>query len=267
MKKTLLIALMLSFGLLSNSFLAHASYGTDYYSSLAITITSDPAADVDGNVVAKVGDTITFTSVFSMTVSMGTGHWLYSPFVLSCDNTDDPMVLKCNVIGKGDAKVSYSIDVMTDWDNGKASYQVYSAKNTINVHVGDGTTPSQGSIAPTSTYKPKISVGKPDLTIKAAKATLVTRRIKGVTKKQYKIGVTVSNKSKGDAVEDIYFSVADNAPVVAVKGGLKAGMSKKVFVYTDTTDKGKSLLFTVDPGNMVDESNEDNNTATRIVGK
>ncbi len=267
MKKTLLIALMLSFGLLSNSFLAHASYGTDYYSSLAITITSDPAADVDGNVVAKVGDTITFTSVFSMTVSMGTGHWLYSPFVLSCDNTDDPMVLKCNVIGKGDAKVSYSIDVMTDWDNGKASYQVYSAKNTLTVHVSDGSTPSQGSIAPASTYKPKISVGKPDLTIKAAKATLVTRKVKGVSKKQYKIGLTVANKSAGDAAGDIAYSFNGNAPIVAVKGGLKAHTSKKIFLYVDPTEKGQKYIFTVDSGNSIVESNENNNTSTRVVGK
>jgi hypothetical protein len=266
MKKTLIVALILGFGLLGNSLQAHATYGTDYYSSLAITITSDPSADADGNVVAKVGDTIFLTSVFSMTVSMGSGHWIYSPFVLSCDNTDDPMVLKCNVIGKGDSKISYSIDVMTDWDNGKASYQVYSAKNTLTVHVGDGST-SQGSAVEANSHPAKVSVGKPDLTIKAAKAILVTRKVKGISKKQYKIGVTVSNKSTGDAVGDITYSVADNVPVVSVKGGLKAGMSKKVFVYTDTTDKNKSLLFTVDPGKTVDESNEDNNTATRVVGK
>ena len=114
---------------------------------------------------------------------------------------------------------------------------------------------------------PKKSVGKPDLTISASKASLVTRKVKGVAKKQYKIGVTVSNKSTGDATGDIYFSVSDNAPVLVAKGGLKAGMSKKVFVYTDTADKGKSFLFTVDPGNTVDESNENNNTATRVVGK
>jgi hypothetical protein len=267
MKKYLILVSVLAFGLLGNSFQTHASYGTDYYSSLAITITSDPSADADGNVVAKVGDSISLTSVFSMTVSMGTGHWLYSPFVLSCDNTDDPMVLKCNVIGKGDSKISYSIDVMTDWDNGKASYQVYSAKNTLTVHVGDGSASSQGSVAPTNTYKPKVSVGKPDLTIKAAKASLVTRKVKGISKKQYKIGVTVANKSAGDAVGDISYSYNSNAPILVSKSGLKAHMSKKVFLYVDATEKGQEYVFTADPGNAIDESNEANNTATRVVGK
>jgi len=106
----------------------------------------------------------------------------------------------------------------------------------------------------------------PDLTIKVAKATLVKRTVKGVSKKQYKIGVTVQNKG-GDAVGDITYSFADNAPVLAAKGGLKAGKNKKVFVYVETTEKGKKLLFTVDPGNTVDESNEDNNTASRVIGK
>jgi hypothetical protein len=108
---------------------------------------------------------------------------------------------------------------------------------------------------------------KPDLSIKAAKATLVTRKVNGVSKKQYKIGISFSNKSTGDAVGDITYSFNSNAPVLAVKGGLKAHMSKKVFLYVDPTEKGQSYVFIVDPGNTVAESNENNNTATRVVGK
>lgn len=45
--------------------------------------------------------------------------------------------------------------------------------------------------------KPRVSVGKPDLKISVAKAIAVNRMIKGVGKSQYKIGITVSNKSTG----------------------------------------------------------------------
>jgi hypothetical protein len=110
-------------------------------------------------------------------------------------------------------------------------------------------------------------LGKPDLMIKAAKATVVTKKINGAAKKQYKIGVTISNKGKRDAVGDVLYSYNGNPPILGSKGGLKAGMNKKVYVYVDMTEKGKSYVFTVDPANMVEESNEANNTTTRIVGK
>ena len=119
----------------------------------------------------------------------------------------------------------------------------------------------------TATPTPKKSVGKPDLTISAAKATLVTRKVKGVSKKQYKIGLTVANKSAGDAAGDIAYSFNGNAPIVAVKGGLKAHTSKKIFLYVDPTEKGQKYIFTVDSGNSIVESNENNNTSTRVVGK
>jgi CARDB len=108
---------------------------------------------------------------------------------------------------------------------------------------------------------------KPDLTISVAKALTVTRRINGAAKRQYKIGVTVKNAGKGDAVGDVNFSYNSSAPILAAKGGLKAHTSRKVFIYVDTTEKGKPYTFTVDPGNLIDESNESNNTATRVVGK
>jgi len=115
--------------------------------------------------------------------------------------------------------------------------------------------------------KPRISVGKPDLKISVAKAIAVNRMIKGVGKSQYKIGVTVSNKSTGDAVGDIYYSYNDNKSILVSKGGLAFGKSKKVFLYVGVTEKGKSYVFTVDPGNTIDETNENNNTATRVVGQ
>jgi hypothetical protein len=119
----------------------------------------------------------------------------------------------------------------------------------------------------TAAPTPKKSVGKPDLTISVSKASLVTRKVKGVAKKQYKIGVTVANKSTGDAAGDITYSFNGNAPIVAVKGSIKAHMSKKVFLYADTTEKGQKYVFTVDPGNAISETNESNNTATRVIGK
>ena len=117
----------------------------------------------------------------------------------------------------------------------------------------------------------EIPEGQADLTIKVAKATLVSRTFKGgVKKKQYKFGVTVKNEGDGDADGPFYVSFANSTkgvPVLVTKGTLEAGKNKKVFVYVETTEKGKKLLFTVDPDNAVYESNEDNNVATRVVGK
>jgi hypothetical protein len=123
--------------------------------------------------------------------------------------------------------------------------------------------------APSVKTEPAKATGdlKPDLRISVSKALSSKRMVKGVSKKQYKIGVTISNKGKGDAAGDLYFSYNGGAPVLSAKGGLKAGRSKKVFIYVDMAEKGKSYVFTADPENKVAESNEANNTATRVVGK
>lgn len=315
---------MLAFAFMSIPFQAYAQ--SAYYSTLTIKIASDPQLDSSGVVVGKVGDTITFTSVFSMTISMGSGHWLYNPIVLSCDNGDDVTKLVCKAKATGDATVTYSIDVMTDWNAGKATYQTFSAPS-VKARITDASgsptcelplVPYQGGcVAETSPCKnpPSFStqcvdlikdgnleerhaflcnqgytkqgsecvIGnggssapisipakpalKPDLTVKVAKATLVTRRVGGVSKRQYKIGVTLSNKGRGNATGEISFSYADTPSILAKSDGLKSNMSKKVFVYIDTTEKGKSYTFTVDPANTIDESNESNNTATRVVGE
>jgi len=117
----------------------------------------------------------------------------------------------------------------------------------------------------------EIAEGQPDLTIKVAKATLVSRTLRGgIRKKQYKFGVTVKNDGDGDAEGPFYVTFSNSAkgtPVLVTKGTLEAGKMKKVFVYVETTEKGKKLLFTVDPDNAVDESDEGDNTATRVVGK
>jgi hypothetical protein len=112
-----------------------------------------------------------------------------------------------------------------------------------------------------------VSIGKPDLTISVSKARIVNRTVKGVTKKQYKIGVTVYNESAGDANSSIYYRLNDKAPALVSKTGIKAGKNKQIFIYVDLTEKGKQYTFTADPGNTVDELNETNNTATRVTGK
>jgi CARDB len=324
MKKTIIFVWMLVLVFMSIPFQAHAQ--SAYYSTLTIKITSDPQPDSSGVVVGKVGDTITFTSVSSMTISMGTGHWLYNPIVLSCDNGDDATKLVCKAKATGDATVTYSIDVMTDWNAGKATYQTFTAPS-VKARITDAsgsptcelplvpyqggcvaeTSPCQnppanstqcvdlvkdgkleehhaflcnqgftkqgdecvagngGSSAPA--MNPAKPVAQPDLTISVAKALTVTRRINGAAKRQYKIGVTVKNAGKGDAVGDVNFSYNSSAPILTAKGGLKAHTSRKVFIYVDTTEKGKPYTFTADPANTIDESNEDNNTATRVIGK
>ncbi len=119
----------------------------------------------------------------------------------------------------------------------------------------------------TTSPSPNKSVGKPDLVISVARALSVSHKVNGVSKKQYKIGVTVKNGGTGDAVGDITYSYNFNAPIVITKGGLKPHTSKKVFLYVDLTEKGKSYTFMADSGNTIPELNENNNAATRIIGK
>jgi len=265
MKRILIITLIFGFGLLSNFSFAQASSGTDYYANLTVSATSNPPASADGILYAKMGDNITFTRAFSMDIGIGTSHWLFSPFILSCDTGGDPTIT-CKVIGKGDGTMAYSVEVMTDWTEKSSSYKTFSAP-VLKIHVDDGKAPSTNSVVKTTASIPRVSVGKPDLTIMASKAVLVKHKVNGVLKSQYRIGVTVFNKSMGDAVGDVYYSYADNAPILISKGTLYAGKSKKVFIYLDTTEKGKSYVFTVDPDNTIGEKNENNNTATRIIGK
>jgi hypothetical protein len=243
----------------------------DYYDGFTTFFTSSPSADSSGNLYVKVGDTVSFTRSFSKEVGIGQSKWEYSPFILNCDTANGDPTLTCKVIAKGDGDIKYSVEVMTDWTPEKSTYQTFTADNVIHIHATDGSGTSNNisstpSAADADHFR-QVSVGKPDLTISISKARIVNRTVKGVTKKQYKIGVTVYNESPGDANGSIYYKLNDKTPVLVSKTGIKAGKNKQVFLYVDLIEKGKQYTFTADPGNTVDELNETNNTATRVVGK
>jgi hypothetical protein len=256
MKKSFSFGLLTLFVLLTPA-LVHAAPA--YYDDFTVSVTADPSADANGTVNAKVGDTIQFTRAFSKEVGIGTSHWLYSPNILSCDEGGDPSI-QCKVIGKGDGTMAYSITVMTDWIETKSTYQDFSA-GIVNVHITDGSgTP----------YKPSIVQGPPDLVIVVSKAKLVTHKVKGVAKKQYKVPVLIKNVGSGDVSGKVYYSAMSEAatfPILVTKGGIMAGKSKKVFFYLDTNEKGNIYTFKVDPESKIVEFDETNNSATIVVGK
>jgi len=263
MKKFLILTLIITSGFLGSSLRVNAA---GYYDNMTVNITSNPPADANGIVNAKVGDTIEFTRHTSVEVGIGSTHWLYSPFVLDCDS-GDPTV-KCTVIGKGDSKMNFSITVMTDWTPEKSTYQDFSASNVINIHAGDSSGSSSNATVKTTASVP---VGKPDLTILVDKAKIVNRKQKdGTFKKQYKIGITIKNIGSGNAIGKIYYSALSTSmsqPIIASSSGLKAGKSKKVFYYLDTTEKGKIYTFKADPDNTIVEFDETNNSYSRVVGE
>jgi len=259
MKKSFFAWLLILF-VLFTPLLAHAA--SDYYSNLTISSISNFPVDANGILNAKVGDTIEFDYKLSMEVGIGTVHWSF-PLQLSCDDGGGT-IQKCKVLSKGDGAVNCSVTVMTDWVDGKSTYQDFTAK-PINFHITDGSGPGESS-----SYKPLPHVGKPDLVIIVSKAKLVTRKIKGVATKQYKIGVTVKNVGTGDASGPITysaFSVSAMAPISVAKGGLGASKGKKVFFYLDATEKGAIYSFKVDPDNTVAEFDETNNLQTVVIGK
>jgi len=265
MKKFLIFALFLAFGLLGNSFQAHAA--SDYYSNLTISSISNFPIDANGILNAKVGDTIEFDYKLSMEVGIGTVHWRF-PLQLSCEDGGGT-IQKCKVVNKGDGSVNCLVTVMTDWVDGKSTYQDFTAK-PINFHITDGSGTSKDSTVGPSSYKPLPHVGKPDLVIIVSKAKLVTRKIKGVATKQYKIGVTVKNVGTGDANSPIYYSAFSEmaaAPILVTKTGLGASKGKKVFFYLDATEKGNIYTLKADPDGTISEFDETNNEATIVVGK
>jgi subtilase family serine protease len=242
--------------------------------SLNYNITSDHGV---GTVSLKVGDAIKFTA----TIGQNTAGWTGSKELdivganteaLSCQQTSYTSTQALRVCTATQNAGNASDSQMAVYAKGDT---VTPLSNAITVKVGSGSTITPSMTAPSNDEgainEQEIAEGQPDLTISVAKATLVLRTFRdGTKKKQYKIGVTVKNVGDGDADGPIYFSYANSANSVSVLVAndiLESGKMRKIFVYVDSTEKGKSYTFTVDPGNTVDESNEDNNTATRVVGK
>ncbi len=174
-------------------------------------------------------------------------------------------VVDCTVLKTAKPSDSSEVGVFTTQDCGTNGVCKNPLSNTITVKVIDSSADNE------AIGEQEISENQPDLIISVAKGTLVKRFFKGgVTKKQYKIGVTVKNIGDGDADGPFYVSYSNSTqgtPVLVTNGTLGVDKTKKVFVYVDASEKGKKFTFTVDPGNSVDESNEENNTDTRIVGK
>lgn len=262
MKRIIILTLIISLGLLSNPVQANSGY----YDNMTVTITSNPPTGTNGVINAKVGDTIEFTRHTSVEVGIGSTHWLYSPFVLDCDSSDP--TVKCKVIGKGDSKMEFSMNIMTDWTPEKSTYQTFSANNIINIHVTDNSGVSSANATVKTTAR---AIAKPDLTILVDKAKLVNRKQKdGTMKEQYKIGVTIKNIDSGNAVGKIYYSTLGTSasqPILISSLGLKAGKSKKVFYYLDATEKGNIYTFKADPDNKIVEFDETNNSYSMTIGE
>ncbi len=235
-----------------------------------LNITSDKGVGV---VTLKAGETIKFTATIGQNKSGWTGS---EDLDILGANTS---ALLCNQTTYTATQASRvckaTATVVETADSEMAVYvradNIIQRSNVILVRVGEVSKVSEKSIGATLTSKAMTIVGQPDLTIKVAKAVLVTRKISGFTKTQYKIGVTLKNVGEGDADAPLYFSFSNSS-----KGGIalptnsvlvKTGMIRKVFVYVDSAYKGKKLFFTADPGNKVDESNETNNKATMVVGE
>jgi hypothetical protein len=233
-------------------------------------ITSDKGVDV---VTLKVGETIKFTAAIGPNKTGWTGSEDLDILgantdTLRCDPTTytaTQAMRKCKATQIiGDAPDSeMAVYVRSD--------DIIQRSNVILVRVGNGSSAAGKAVSVTLTGKAMTIVGQPDLTIKVAKAVLVSRKVNGFIKNQYKIGVTVKNVGSGDADAPLYFSFSSGT-----KGGaivptnavlVKAGMIRKVFVYVGLAEKGKKIHFTADPENKVHESNETNNKATRVVGE
>jgi hypothetical protein len=199
----------------------------------------------------KVGDPIVFTPILYSTTLGHTGSWSYDKDILSCTVEGD--LLRCKAVAEGDAKVETTV---TDKNTDGTTASVTS--NFIAVRV-DNTTDTSLEGKPL-----------PDLQVSVSKIQLVTRRIKGVAKKQYKVHVTVSNKGKGSADDTIRVSVFGGGSMEDVtlsSQRLGAGKSKKVFYYVDAAMKGSKIAFSVDASDNIEEVDETNNEVSVVVDK
>ncbi|MBI5422373.1 hypothetical protein HZA44_04540 [Candidatus Peregrinibacteria bacterium] len=257
MKKIFSLILMLvGLGFFGVALQAHAQ--EDSMPTFNVNLESSPSAPASSPynwtapvVKIKVGDPIVFTPTLYQTTASHTGTWSYDESILSCAAEGD--LLKCKAIAEGDVRVSTTItDRNADGTTGTVE------SNFISVTV-DNT--ADTSLA-----------GKllPDLRISANKIQLVSRRVNGVVKKQYKIHVLISNKGKGKAEDTIRYSIFRAGSMedkTLTTQGLAAGKSKKVFYYVDAAEKGSKVAFSVDATNGIEESDEANNEVQVTIEK
>lgn len=112
--------------------------------------------------------------------------------------------------------------------------------------------------------------GLPDLVISDQRIVMVRLKMaSGKYKKAYKVFLQITNNGEADVEEPIHFSASNKNSsrkrILASRNGLEAGKNIRTFIYVELKDKDTEYVFTVDPSSEIEESNENNNSWTRVI--